>query len=58
MSIKESIKDEKHDERKYRRMARKHPSEKIAIDSIATDENKHARMLKEIKRKKALGKCK
>jgi rubrerythrin len=47
--IKLDIKDELEGAKKYRKLEKKLPKEKIAIDSMAVDEMKHAKMLKKIK---------
>lgn len=50
MKLSDAIKDEKHDERKYDRAAQKRKKYKIALRSIASDEHKHAQMLKAMKK--------
>lgn len=49
--VKLDTKDELKGYRDYKKLAKKLPCEKIAIKSMATDELKHSRMIKQIKSK-------
>ena len=46
---KPNIKEEKEGAEEYREMARKNPRYKVALKSMETDEDKHAKMLKGMK---------
>ena len=48
MNYKRDITEEKQGARHYRKMARKKPSQKIALESMADDELKHGKMLRKM----------
>ncbi len=49
MPIKRDVKDEEKGAKHYEHLAKKFPKQRIALESMAKDEEKHEGMLKEMK---------